>query len=66
MDKEKQPGKNFGNVHILKQNNVGEAQTEIDLKFHLLPLKCPKPFWKSDEHAPAYNMSVHMVRQHVT
>ena len=43
-----------------------EAQTEIDLKFHLLPLKCPKPFWKSDEHAPAYNMSVHMVRQHVT
>ena len=43
-----------------------EAQTEIDLKFHLLPLKCPKHFWKNDEHVPAYNMSVHMVRQHVT
>ena len=43
-----------------------EAQTEIDLKFHLLPLKCPKPYWENDEHVPTYNISVHMVRQHVT
>ena len=52
--------------HDMAFKRRNEAQTEIDLKFHLLPLKCPKPFWKNDYHVPAYNLSVHMVRQHVT
>ena len=33
---------------------------------HPLKLKCPKPLWKNDDHVPAYNLSVHIVRQHVT
>ena len=49
----------------LSTQHGNEAQTEIDLKFNLLP-KCPKPFWKNDEHVPACNLRVHMVRQHVT